>query len=75
MSERSLEVTFCAVQRVNGRSYLLLCTRAATWRLYRLDGFSAARESCKPIEVRLLRCQRGLLHGKRRGTLVKALGN
>ncbi|CAI5735419.1 unnamed protein product [Hyaloperonospora brassicae] len=51
VSERSLEVTFCAVQRVNGRSYLLLCTRAAAWRLYRLDGFSAARESCTPIEL------------------------
>ncbi|KAG6582991.1 autophagy-related protein 18h-like [Phytophthora cinnamomi] len=48
--EGSLEVTFCAVQRVAGRAFLLLCTRSH-WRLYRLDGFSAARESCTPVQL------------------------
>ncbi|KAL4102260.1 hypothetical protein PRIC1_006005 [Phytophthora ramorum] len=48
--ETSLEVTFCAVQCVGGRAFLLLCTRS-DWRLYRLDGFSAARESCSPIQL------------------------
>ncbi|KAF1793741.1 hypothetical protein JG687_00001128 [Phytophthora cactorum] len=48
--EGSLEVTFCAVQRVRNRSFLLLCTRS-DWRLYRLDGFSASRESCSPVQL------------------------
>ncbi|KAL3662845.1 hypothetical protein V7S43_012246 [Phytophthora oleae] len=46
----SLEVIFCAVQRVRGRAFLLLCTRS-NWRLYRLDGFSSARESCSPVQL------------------------
>ncbi|OWZ11747.1 hypothetical protein PHMEG_00015185 [Phytophthora megakarya] len=52
VSESSLEVTFCAVQRLRGRSFLLLCTRS-DWRLYRLDGFSATRESCAPVQLLL----------------------
>ncbi|KAE8913093.1 hypothetical protein PF005_g12573 [Phytophthora fragariae] len=50
--EGSLEVTFCAVQRVAGRAFLLLCTRSH-WRLYRLDGFGASRESCAPVQLLL----------------------
>ncbi|KAF4027889.1 hypothetical protein GN244_ATG20465 [Phytophthora infestans] len=46
----SLEVTFCAVQRVHNRSFLLLCTRS-DWRLYRLDGFNASRDSCSPVQL------------------------
>ncbi|KAG7378812.1 Breast carcinoma amplified sequence 3 [Phytophthora pseudosyringae] len=56
--EGSLEVTFCAVQRVRGRSFLLLCTRS-DWRLYRLDGFSPGRESCSPVQVRVFGLDRG----------------
>ncbi|EGZ11745.1 hypothetical protein PHYSODRAFT_336245 [Phytophthora sojae] len=48
--EGSLEVTFCAVQRVAGRAFLLLCTHSH-WRLYRLDGFSAARDSCTTVQL------------------------
>lgn len=55
--EGSLEVTFCAVQRVAGRSFLLLCTRS-DWRLYRLDGFGAVRESCSPVQVSILHFER-----------------
>uniref|UniRef100_A0AAV1VDL0 BCAS3 WD40 domain-containing protein n=1 Tax=Peronospora matthiolae TaxID=2874970 RepID=A0AAV1VDL0_9STRA len=50
VSKRPLEVTFCAVQRVRNRAFLLLCTRFH-WRLYRLDGLSAGRESCTPVEL------------------------
>ena len=49
-SKSALEVTFCSIQRVATRSFLLLCTRA-NWSLYRLDGFSATRESCTPVQV------------------------
>ncbi|KAI9915006.1 hypothetical protein PsorP6_007493 [Peronosclerospora sorghi] len=49
-TEKSLEVKFCSVQRVAGRSFLLLCTRS-NWYLYRLDGFSAMRESCVPVQL------------------------
>ncbi|KAF4317251.1 hypothetical protein BBO99_00008134 [Phytophthora kernoviae] len=48
--EGSLEVTFCAVQRVGGRLFLALCTHSH-WRLYRLDGFSASRDSCTPVQL------------------------
>ncbi|ETK91716.1 hypothetical protein F442_04968 [Phytophthora nicotianae P10297] len=48
--EGSLEVIFCAVQRVRHRSFLLLCTRS-DWRIYRLDGSSASRESCSPVQL------------------------
>ncbi|CAH0514159.1 unnamed protein product [Peronospora belbahrii] len=50
MLKDSLEVTFCAVQRVSGRSFLLLCTHSK-WRLYRLDGFKSVRESFTPVEL------------------------
>ncbi|KAG1692450.1 hypothetical protein DVH05_025415 [Phytophthora capsici] len=46
----SLEVIFCAVQRVRGRAFLLLCTRS-DWRLYRIDGFGSTRESCSPVQL------------------------
>ncbi|CAI5744855.1 unnamed protein product [Peronospora destructor] len=46
----SQEVTFCSVQRVANRSFLLLCT-PSNWSLYRLDGFSTTRESCTPVQL------------------------
>ncbi|TDH71569.1 hypothetical protein CCR75_007098 [Bremia lactucae] len=46
----ALEVTFCAVQRVRDRYFVLLCT-TSSWRLFRLDGFCAARESCSPVQL------------------------
>ncbi|RLN20886.1 hypothetical protein BBJ28_00004875 [Nothophytophthora sp. Chile5] len=49
-AESSLEVTFCSVERVAGRVYLALCT-PTHWRLFRLDGFSAARDSCTPVQL------------------------
>ncbi|GLD99076.1 hypothetical protein PINS_up007794 [Pythium insidiosum] len=44
------DVIFTAIERVDTQTFLVVCTTTA-WHLYRLDKFSAARDSITPVQI------------------------